>query len=117
MNRPATRSSPPAARIAWVIAAAGTAMIATLVASYASQAADASAAQIVAVLSLLIGMLAFVLCGALIVSRQPRNIVGWLLMIPGLVLPASTLVTNWLASIPPPQQVSPLLWLLLWSLG
>jgi hypothetical protein len=117
MNRPATRSSPPAARIAWVIAAAGTAMVATLLASYASQAADASAAQIVAVLSLLIGMLAFVLCGALIVSRQPRNIVGWLLMIPGLVLPASTLVTNWLGSMPAPQQVSPLLWLLLWSLG
>jgi hypothetical protein len=117
MNRPATRSSPPAARIAWVIAAAGTAMVATLLASYASQAADASAAQIAAVLSLLIGMLAFVLCGALIMSRQPRNIVGWLLMIPGLVLPASTLVTNWLASIPQPQQVSPLLWLLLWSLG
>jgi hypothetical protein len=117
MNRPATRSSPPAARIAWVIAAAGTAMVATLLASYASQAADASAAQIAAVLSLLIGMLAFVLCGALIMSRQPRNIVGWLLMIPGLVLPASTLVTNWLGTMPAPQQVSPLLWLLLWSLG
>ena len=41
-------------------------------------------------------LVAFIVCGALIVSRQPQNIVGWLLMIPGLAVPASTLATNWL---------------------
>ena len=38
-------------------------------------------------------------------------------MIPGLALPASTLATNWLGAMPPPQQVTPLLWLVLWALS
>ena len=50
-------------------------------------------------------------------SRQPRNIVGWLLMIPGLALPASTLATNWLGSMPPPQQVTAPMWLVIWALS
>ena len=68
-------------------------------------------------MSLVGSLLAFILCGALIVSRQPRNIVGWLLMIPGLAVPASTLATNWLGAMQPPSQVSPALWLLLWALS
>ena len=71
----------------------------------------------IAALSLVGSMLAFIVSGALIVSRQPRNIVGWLLMIPGLVLPASTLATNWLGSMAPPNQVTPLAWLVLWALS
>jgi hypothetical protein len=70
-----------------------------------------------AALSIVGAMLAFIVSGALIVSRQPGNIVGWLLMVPGLVLPLSTLATNWLGSQPPPQQMTPLLWVLMWALG
>ena len=88
-----------------------------LVATYGIQAGEATTVQVVAALSLVGSMLAFIVCGALIVSRQPRNIVGWLLMIPGLVLPASTLATNWLGSMPPPQEVTPVLWLVLWALS
>ncbi len=73
--------------------------------------------QVFAALSLAVSMVAFVVCGALIVSRQPRNVVGWLLMIPGLALPASTLATNWLGAMPPPSEVTPLLWLVLWTLS
>jgi hypothetical protein len=115
--RARTSSSPRAARLVWLIAGVGVAVIAALAASYAGQSAGATPAKILAALSTVGSLLAFVLCGALIVSRQPRNIVGWLLMIPGLALPASTLATSWLGSMPPPQDVTPLWWLVLWSLS
>ena len=73
----------------WAIAALGVAIIGAVVISYARPTEGANIIQVLAALSLVGGMLAFVLSGALIVSRQPRNIVGWLLMIPGLALPAS----------------------------
>ena len=38
-------------------------------------------------------------------------------MIPGLALPASTLATNWLGSMPPPQQVTAPMWVVLWALS
>ena len=38
-------------------------------------------------------------------------------MIPGLALPASTLATNWLGSMPPPTQVTPPMWVVLWALS
>ena len=117
MTSVTARPSPSGARFVWLIAAVGIALIGVLVASYASQARDASLNLVVAALSLVGSLLAFVLCGALIVSRQPRNVVGWLLMIPGLVVPASTLAQNWLGSMEPPEQVTPISWLLLWSLS
>jgi hypothetical protein len=59
-----------------------------------------------------------VLSGALIVSRQPRNVIGWLLMIPGLSLPISELATQWLVAIvPPPQSADLWLWLALWFIS
>ena len=105
------------ARIVWVIAALGIADIGVLIATYGIQAREATTVQLIATLSLVGSMLAFIVSGALIVSRQPRNIVGWLLMIPGLVLPASTLATNWLGSMAPPEEVTPLVWLVLWALS
>ncbi len=68
-------------------------------------------------MSLVGSLLAFIVSGALIVSRQPGNVVGWLLMIPGLALPASTLATNWLGSMQPPQQVTAPMWMVLWALS
>jgi len=110
-------SSRTGARVVWVIAALGVADIGVLIATYGIQARDATTAEAIAALSLVGSMLAFILSGALIVSRQPRNIVGWLLMIPGLVLPASTLATYWLGSMAPPEQVTPVVWLVLWALS
>ena len=49
-------------------------------------------------------------------ARQPRNVVGWLLMVPGLVLPATVAAGAWLLTLdPPPTHVDPLLWVLLWA--
>ena len=117
MTRGAARTSPAGARLVWVIAAAGIAVIGVLLASYAGSTKDATPAHALAAVSLVGSLLAFILCGALIVSRQPRNIVGWLLMIPGLALPASTLATNWLGAMQPPSQVGPAQWLVLWALS
>jgi len=59
----------------------------------------------------------FVLTGALIVSRQPRNIIGLLLMIPGLVILAAEvadLAFGSMAEGPPTQGLTPGLWIRLW---
>ena len=59
----------------------------------------------------------FVLTGALIVSRQPRNVIGLLLMIPGLVNLAAevgAVAYGSLAEGPPAQGLTPGLWLRLW---
>jgi hypothetical protein len=44
-------------------------------------------------------MLAFVVSGAVIASRQPRNIIGWLLIIPGLSASLSEVINRWLFTI------------------
>src|SRR4051794_806655 len=111
------RRSRVAARVVWVIAGLGILATAVLVASYARQSGPATVVEVFAALSLVGSMIAFIVSGALIVSRQPGNIVGWLLMVPGLALPTSTLATNWLGSQPPPEQMTPLLWLLIWTLS
>lgn len=62
-----------------------------------------------------LSLIAFVLSGALIVSRQPKNIVGWLLMVPGLALPASQLIHDWLVTLDPPPDTAALpVWLAVW---
>ena len=102
----------------WAVATVGIVAIGLLAWSYAQETSGATPADVVAGVSLVAALAAFVLCGALIASRQPRNIIGWLLLIPGLALPLSSLASNWLAGIdPPPEQVTPGLWLLLWALS
>jgi hypothetical protein len=60
----------------------------------------------------------FVISGAIIVSRQPRNVIGWLLMIPGLSVPLSDLPFRALVEMDPaPVVVGPLLWLAVWFTG
>jgi hypothetical protein len=74
--------------------------------------------NVLALTSYAVAMVAFVLSGALIVSRQPRNVIGWLLMIPGLSLPISELATQWLIAMdPPPQSADLWLWLALWFIS
>jgi hypothetical protein len=63
-------------------------------------------------------LVTFMVAGALIVSRQPHNIIGWLLMIPGVAASLEALTSGWLESIqPPPDSVTPLIWLALWFAG
>ena len=60
----------------------------------------------------------FVISGAIIVSRQPRNVIGWLLMIPGLSVPLSDLPFRALVEMDPvPVDAGPLLWLAVWFTG
>jgi hypothetical protein len=60
----------------------------------------------------------FVISGAIIVSRQPRNVIGWLLMIPGLSVPLSDLPFRALVAMDPtPVAAGPLLWLAVWFTG
>ena len=102
----------------WVLAAVGVGATVVLAWTYAQSGTEITLAAVGSAVSLTACLAAFVLCGALIVSRRPDNVVGWLLMVPGLALPFSTLATNWLAALdPPPQQVTPALWLVLWALS
>ena len=59
----------------------------------------------------------FVFTGALIVSRQPRNVIGLLLMIPGLVILAAGVGDVAFGSLPdgpPTEGMTPGLWIRLW---
>jgi hypothetical protein len=98
----------------WAIAAAGLVAIAVLGVVYvrmgATDPADAAGG-----IALLLSLVAFVVSGAVIVSRQPGNVIGWLLMLPGIALTLNQLATIWLAGLDPlPIEVTPGLWLLLW---
>jgi hypothetical protein len=105
--------------VVWTIAALGLAVIAVLV--WSSARAGFSGETLVSILtdlSFAIALVAFVISGAVIVSRQPKNIIGRLLMIPGLVLPAAELIHNWLVDLDPvPVNADLTLWLATWFDG
>ncbi len=62
-----------------------------------------------------VATLAFLLSGAIIVSRQPRNVIGWLLVVPGLLAPLSDVAQLWLVGLDPiPTRADPLIWLSIW---
>jgi len=101
-----------------VVAAAGVVAIALLAWVYAAQSHDMTALDMIGLLALVTSLLAFVLSGAVILARRPGNVIGWLLLIPGIVDPLAELATRWLASIdPPPTSVTPFSWLLLVATG
>ncbi|HEY6568945.1 MAG TPA: hypothetical protein VIZ22_01575 [Candidatus Limnocylindrales bacterium] len=113
----AARPSRLLTRAVWILAAIGVGATGVLAWSFATSASEVTFAAVGSAISLTACLAAFVLCGAIIVSKQPDNVVGRLLMIPGLALPLSTLATNWLAALDaPPQQATPALWLVLWVL-
>jgi hypothetical protein len=105
--------------VVFLIAALALVPIAGVIWSAASRGEFGSTlTNVLAMTSYAVAMVAFVLSGALIVSRQPRNVIGWLLMIPGLTLPISELATQWLIAMdPPPQSADLRLWLALWFIS
>ena len=60
-------------------------------------------------------LLAFVLSGSAILFRRPDIGIGWLLLLPGVVMPSSEVAVRVLASMSPPAALTPGLWLLLWA--
>ena len=81
----------------------------------AAAAGDVGPNGLASGISWLLVLVTFTVAGALIVSRQPRNIIGWLLMIPGVTSSLNTITLGWLENIqPPPQATTPLIWLALW---
>ena len=119
MTQVAARSSSGVARLVWALAAIGA--LATVLLLWSTVQSTPVVTPVLAITGLSSqagSLIAFVLSGALIASRQPRNGVGWLLMIPGLILPLSELASSRLAAIhPPPDTVTPALWLLLWAIS
>ena len=98
-----------------LVAVAGIAMVAALAVGYATSSGAMSVSNAVSGLTFLGSLLAFILSGAIIVARRPGNVIGVLLIVPGLTAPAASLISNGLAAIePPPTQLTPLLWLLGW---
>ena len=107
-----TGSAPARTLLAWVVLAGGIGLIIWgLIVSLRSDVASSTLEAI----SFSLTLLAFLLSGAAIVLRQPRNVIGWLLMIPGLTIAGSELLAIWLRSMDPaPEQVTFGLWLALW---
>ena len=112
-QRPTSRR---AARLVWVVAAVGMALIAwTGWLGYQSGEFGDNPIETLSALQLLIALVAFLLSGTVIVTRQPGNVIGWLLLIPGLTLSISEIGTQWLVGLdPPPTSVNPWMWMLLW---
>jgi hypothetical protein len=99
----------------WGVATFGLLTIGLLAVAYLQTEPAADVGDAVGGIALLLSLVAFVLSGAFIVSRQPDNVIGWLLILPGLALPLNQLATIWLAGLdPPPIAMTPGLWLLLW---
>jgi hypothetical protein len=104
------------AAIVWAVAALGLVVIGIIIWNdIRTGGFDAGMLSIVTAMSYALSLIAFIVSGALIVSRQPRNIIGWLLMIPGLALPTVEVAHDWLVGIqPPPTEPDILIWLALW---
>jgi hypothetical protein len=69
----------------------------------------------VAGLIYMVVLLSFVISGAFIASRMPGNIIGWLLIVPGLSAALSELVNDWLFSLDPETvSADPATWLGAW---
>lgn len=108
----ASRQGPRTARLVWVLAAAALVVIAVVAATFPEEPPDSSLLGMLATWSSLVSLVAFLLSGSLILSRQPGNLIGWLLMLPALAVPLATLVSRWLEGLePPPAAVDPVKWL------
>ncbi|HEX6867714.1 MAG TPA: hypothetical protein VF119_02855, partial [Candidatus Limnocylindrales bacterium] len=118
MNRPAAppRQGSGRASLAWLLAGVGmAAVVLVIVSRIASHGSGATVDDAVGAVPLFGSVVAFLLSGAIIASRQPDNVIGWVLMTPGLSIPIAQLGLDWLARLdPPPTSVDPLMWVLIW---
>ena len=104
------------AGLAWALCALTVALAAAgpIVASRVA-AATATPPQLGLVILNGLAAAEFSLMGALIVSRQPRNTIGWLLLAVGPSFALSTTVLNpWSQALPSSATLTPLNFLLLW---
>jgi hypothetical protein len=104
------------ARIVWVLAALA---LAATVFGIWYELREGLGAQSAVVVGDAIGWallpIGFVLIGSLIVSRQPRNIIGLLLMVPGLLVLSAGVIDIVFGSLAQePASLTPGLWLRLW---
>jgi hypothetical protein len=110
--------SDASSRGAWAVALLAIAALAVLIVLawvYVAETPDVTPVIAASGASLLVALLAFVLSGAVILARRPGSIIGVLLIIPGIAPPLAELSSHWLAGLqPPPSEVTPLLWGLLW---
>ncbi len=104
------------ARLVWAVASLAFVAIGVMTWSlYQAGEFGSTVLSALAGVALVLALCAFVLSGAMIVSRQPRNVIGWLLIIPGLSLPLTELATVWLHNLDPaPVRADLWLWLVLW---
>jgi len=116
MTREITRRTNNRAAIVWTAAALSLVVIGIIVWNdIRAGAFDAGILSVVSVFFYAVSLIAFVVSGALIVSRQPRNVIGWLLIIPGLALPIVEMANQWLLGFDaPPPSPDFLIWLAAW---
>ncbi|CAN5870377.1 hypothetical protein BH23ACT5_BH23ACT5_06590 [soil metagenome] len=111
-----THTRPPTARSVWALAGLGLAVLSVTIWTLArSGEFGTTALSWIGGFLISFGMAAYLVSGAVIVSRQPRNMIGWLLMVPGFIVPVSELGLIWLTGLDPvPLVAHPGLWLLIW---
>ena len=114
--RPVRAARSGRASLAWLLAGVGmTAVVLVILSRIASHQSGAMVDDAAGAIPLFGSVIAFLLSGAIIASRQPDNSIGWVLMTPGLTLPIAQLAIDWLARLdPPPATVDPLVWVLIW---
>lgn len=106
------------ARLVWGVAGIGILVIGSLIWLGFGRTFESSTVDLLAGIGYVVALASFVLGGALILSRQPRNVIGWLLLVPGLTAPIAELGNTWLASLdPPPVDTDVWLWLVVWFTG
>jgi hypothetical protein len=102
-------------RVVVLLAVAALAVLTVLAWVNVAATPDVTPATAAAGIALLVALVAFVLSGAVLLARRPGNIIGVLLIIPGIVPALAELSSRWLAGLqPPPSEMTPLLWTLLW---
>lgn len=102
-------------KVVWAVVGLALATIAVTIWSGYRAGLATSVTSVIEVVSYMGSLTIFAVSGALIVSRQPRNVVGWLLLVPGLAIPVFDLVGSWLEMLTPvPTKVTPIVWLASW---
>ncbi len=106
----------PVAAAVWALAGLSVFLVGLVVWSeYQAGALSSDVAPVVLGLVYVVTLLAFIGSGAVIASRQPGNIIGWLLIVPGLSAALAELANNWLLGLDPAGvTATPAVWVAIW---